>query len=200
MASQSEPFIAKSKNMTLNTSKRTGKNLSLKPWVLNKALVGICLALPLLLGGCGPYSFTGAALSSKVKTVTVENFPNNADLIVPTLSQNFTEKLKKKFLRDTRLEVVRQGGDLVFSGSIVKYDVSPEVIQKSRQNNLSKLTIAVRTTYLNKVNPDQNFERKFSESETFKSSKNLDQIEDQKIDEITTKIIEKIFSKSVNNW
>ncbi len=185
-------------------SLRNGKT-TIKRWFFNqmthtKGFLIILLIIPLSIGGCGTYSFSGAAISEEVKTVTIQNFPNNADLVVPTLSQTFTEKLKQKFLRDTRLELVSQGGDLVFSGSITRYDVSPEVVQDDRKENLSKLAITIQTKYTNKVNPDQNFEQAFTQDERFESNKSLSSIEDQLIQNITDRITENIFNKSVNNW
>lgn len=186
--------------MSLRTGKTTLKNWFLNNLAHNEGLLIFLITLPLLMGGCGVYSFSGAALSPEVETVTIQNFPNNANLVVPTLSQTFTEKLKKKFLRDTRLELVQQGGDLVFSGTITRYNVSPEVIQNNRKENLSKLAITIQTNYTNNVNPDQNFEQAFTQDERYESSKSLSSIEDQLIQNITDRIIENIFNKSVNNW
>ena len=169
--------------------------------LLKKALLFTGLGMmSWVLTGCGVYSFSGTALSSEVKTVSIETFPNNANLVVPTLSQTFTEKLRQKFLEDTNLELVEQGGDLVFSGEITRYEVSPEVIQGGQQASLSKLTIAIRTKYDNNVNADNNFDRSFSHYETFRQSQSLDQVEDRLIREITDKIIQDIFNQSVNNW
>ena len=55
-------------------------------------------ALIFVLPSCGVYSFTGASISPEVKTISVHYFPNNAPLVNSTLSQNFTEALKEKFV------------------------------------------------------------------------------------------------------
>ena len=75
------------------------------------------------LSSCGFYSFTGASISSDVKTVAVQYFPNRAATIQPTLSQVFTERLKDYFLEQTNLRLKTDAGDLNFSGEFVKYDV-----------------------------------------------------------------------------
>lgn len=160
----------------------------------------LILIAPLMIAGCGVYSFSGSALSPEVETVTIENFPNNADLREPTLSQTFTQKLRDKFLQDTRLELVQQGGDLVYSGSIKRYEISPDVVENDRGENLSKLTIGIQTKYENKVSPDDNFDKTFTQDQRFNSNQALDDVEQELIDEITERIIQNIFNQSVNNW
>ena len=55
---------------------------------------------------CGIYSFTGASTHPNDKTVSVKLFPNRAPLINPTLSSEFTELMKDKFVSQTSLELV----------------------------------------------------------------------------------------------
>jgi hypothetical protein len=47
--------------------------------------------LLLAMSACGIYSFTGASISPETKTVAVFLFQNNANLVVPTLTQTITE-------------------------------------------------------------------------------------------------------------
>ena len=78
-----------------------------------------------LLTACGGgYSFTGADVGD-AQTVTVEFFPNNADLVNPQLSQTFTEKLRDNFVQQTPLELNQSGGDLLFQGTITDYVITP---------------------------------------------------------------------------
>ena len=51
-----------------------------------------------IINGCKVYSFTGASISSDIKTVSIKYFPNKASIVQPSLSQVFTEKLKDKFV------------------------------------------------------------------------------------------------------
>lgn len=149
---------------------------------------------------CGVYSFSGAAISSEVETVTVERFPNNADLVNPNLSQFFTQKLRQKILQDTNLELVEQGGDLVFSGSIEKYKVTAETIESGQQATSSELTIGIRTKYQNKVDNKKNFNDLITSGRTFGQNESLNQVEEELVDQITDNIIRDIFNKSINNW
>lgn len=162
----------------------------------------LCLALGigLLMTGCGAYSFTGASISPEVETVTVETFPNNADIVVPTLSQVFTEKMKDKFLRETRLNLVRRDGDLTFSGAIVDYRIAPASVQSGEQAAQNRVTISIDVVYENLYEPDQNFEQRFSNFRDFPANIDPNSVENEMIEEITEMIIQDIFNKSVNNW
>lgn len=74
------------------------------------------------------YSFTGASISPDVRTVTIPNIPNNASLVVPTLSRTITDALKDYFTSQTNLVLVERNGDLVVDGVITQYSVIPVAI------------------------------------------------------------------------
>ena len=149
---------------------------------------------------CRFYSFTGASISTDVKTVTIQHFPNRAATIEPTLSQHFTEKLKDAFLGQTSLTLEPNGADLNFSGSIVKYEVKPIAIQANEQAAQNRLTIAVKVTFENIKDNSKNFDQQFSRYADYDSSQNLADIEADLIEEITTELVEDIFNKAVVNW
>ena len=100
------------------------------------------------LSSCGFYSFTGASISPDVKTVSVQYFPNRAATIQPTLSQVFTERLKDYFLEQSNLSLEADGGDLNFSGEIVKYEIKPIAIQANEQAAQNRLTINIKVKFL----------------------------------------------------
>ncbi len=169
----------------------------------SRSILAVPCALLVLVSftnGCGVYSFSGSALSSKVETVTVQRFPNNADLVNPNLSQLFTQKLRRKILQDTNLDLVDQGGDLVFSGSITKYKVSVETVQRGQQATSSELNISIKTQYKNKFDKKKSFNKTFSASQIIDQNESLRAVEDQKVEKITDQIIQSIFNDSINNW
>ena len=70
------------------------------------------ISVLLLVSGCSVrYSMTGASLTDEMKTISVQYFPNRAEIVNPSLSSEFTEALKDKFISQTRLEMVSDGGD-----------------------------------------------------------------------------------------
>lgn len=146
------------------------------------------------------YSFQGSALSSDIKSVSIATFPNEASLVVPTLSQTFSESLRDRFIRETNLNLVSRNGDIEFEGAITNYNVSAAAVQENDQASLSRLTIAIKVKYTNNLDESVNFEKTFSSSENFDANQNLSSVEDQLIEIILDRIIQDIFNASVNNW
>lgn len=163
-----------------------------------KLVIGILMIV--VLQGCGVYSFTGASISPEVESIQVQHFPNQADLVQPTLSQVFTDELKNKFISQTNLDVLNQGGDLVLEGAIKRYTTEPVAIQGNQEAALNRLTITVEVKYTNKVNPEKNFESSFSQYREYPSTSRLSEVEEGLIEEITTALVEDIFNKAVVNW
>ena len=76
--------------------------------------VYLFLVLSVILTGCTiSYKFNGASIDyTKVKTICIKDFPNQAPLVYPPLAQQFTEGVKDIYVRQTRLALVRDNGDL----------------------------------------------------------------------------------------
>ena len=61
------------------------------------------LMLCVILSSCGIYSFSGASIPPEAKTVSVQYFPNNAQLVNPLLSNTITNALNDMFVNQTTL-------------------------------------------------------------------------------------------------
>ncbi len=147
------------------------------------------------------YSFTGASIPPEVKTIQIEQFPNNAPLVNPTLSQVLTDALRDKFQSQTTLVIVADDGDLVIEGEISDYNTRPAAIQSDDVAALNRLTIAVRVTYINTVDDSQSFSNKtFSWYEDYESSQNLNTVADQLVPLIVESLVDDIFNQTVVNW
>jgi len=147
------------------------------------------------------YSFTGASVSPDVKTVSIQNFPNNSTLVVPTLSRVFTDALKDYFTSQTNLILVDRDGDLNVEGSITSYTNTPIAIQGNETAAQNRLSITVMVKFTNKKNEKQNFENKtFTRYEDYSSSQNLISVQDQLIKDIDDQLVQDIFNQAVVNW
>lgn len=146
------------------------------------------------------YSFTGAAISPEIKTISVQYFQNRASLVNPSLSQDFTEALKDKFTSQTNLELTNDVGDLNFEGEITGYDTKPISIQGNETAAQNRLTITIKVKFTNAIEPDNDFESSFSAFEDYSSDKSLDEVEGTLIPDILAKLTEDIFNKSVAKW
>jgi hypothetical protein len=157
--------------------------------------------MPALITGCSmKYSFTGASIPPEVKTISIKYFPNNASLLVPSLSQKLTDGLRDKFTSETNLMMINDGGDLLLEGSITDYQTSPVAIQGNDQAALNRLTITIEVNYTNNVDGNLSFESKFTRYADYSSSQNLNEVQDGLIEEINQMLIEDVFNKAVINW
>lgn len=176
--------------------------------ILNRKRLLIIL-LPLLFGGCSvKYSFTGTNINYElVKTFSVENFFNDSGGGPANMEQRFTETLKEYYQRNTQLELVRNNGDLQFSGSIVRYSLSPQAVVSSGDPNLPdragqmRLTISVEVDYLNLSNEEENKKQTFTFFQDYDPrTVTLLDVENQLVEDIFETIIQDIFTATVANW
>ena len=156
--------------------------------------------ISILISSCGIYSFNGASISKKTKTITIKYFTNNASTIQPTLSQVITEKLKDYFTQQTNLSINDNDGDLKFSGEITKYEIKPMAIQSNEVAGKNRLTIAVKVDFTNIYENEYNFSHTFSRYRDYESSQNFSEIDEILIEEISNELIADIINKSVVNW
>lgn len=167
----------------------------------NILLVSLFILASGFLQGCKvKYSFTGAGKLTGVKTFSVYYFPNRARLINPNLSQQITEALQDKLLRQTSLTQVDQDGDLEFEGQITQYETRPMSIKEGDTSALTRLTVGVKVKYTNNKNHDEDWEKTFSAYEDFESSQSLSDVEDELVATILDKLTEDIFNASIANW
>jgi hypothetical protein len=170
------------------------------------ALLLALLVVP--VEGCF-YSFTGASVQPDVKTVSVMQFQNTAPLVQPALANLLTERVRDKFLQQSRLRLRPTDGDLQLSGEITAYAISPAAISAqipgqglagSERAALNRLTITVNVKFENTKYPDQNWEKSFSNFSDFSATTNLAQVELGLIDEINEKLSQDIFNKALGSW
>ena len=167
-----------------------------------KKSILISLLLMLLLAGCHvKYSLNGASIDyTKIKTVSIADFQNLAPTVYPPLAQRFTEDLKDRFQRQTRLRDIPTNGDLSIEGEIVGYDLSAEAVQENAFAAKTRLTLRINVRFTNKVNEEESFEREFTSFGTFDSSQMFVVVQDQLCQELTKDIINQIFNATVENW
>ena len=154
-----------------------------------------------LLNGCGIYSFTGASIPAEMKTVSVQFFENNAQMVVPYLSQQFTEDLKTRIRNQSNLSLVRGDADAVFEGRITDYRISPAAIQGNERAGLERLTITVNVKYTNRLKPELNFEQSFSRFKDFSTQGSSVQAQEQQlIKDVNAQLTDDIFNRAFANW
>ena len=172
-------------------------------WNNRIATWGLLLLLPLLLSSCR-LSMGLAPISSidysKVKTISVATFQNQAEYVYAPLATEFNQKLKDMFIQQTRLQMVKSGGDLEIDGEITGYNQYNESVDASGFSSKVKLTLTINVRYVNNTNHEEDFEQKFTAFQTYDSSKLLTQVQDELITVMVKDITEQIFNATVANW
>lgn len=155
-----------------------------------------------LLTGCSiSYKFNGASIDySTTHSIAIADFPNNAALVHPPLSNQLSEGIRDLFIRQTRLEVTRKSGDLELEGEIIGYELTPMGISASGFSAQTKLTLSVRVRYNNNINPDDSFEKTYSAFQTFDSNMMLTDVQDALCETMITEISESIYNDTVAKW
>lgn len=152
--------------------------------------------------GCSSVSvsFTGADIDDNINTTTIEIFENQAPLTNPNFPRIITEELRNKFIQQTRLKVVNEGGDVNFKGAVTGYSTTPVAISGTETASLTRLTITVAVEYTNKMDEKKNFNQSFSRYADFNSTTNLNQVEDALMAEISPQLVQDIFNRAFLNW
>ncbi|WP_175620265.1 LPS assembly lipoprotein LptE [Chryseobacterium schmidteae] len=154
------------------------------------------------------YTFTGSSLTDE-KTVQINEFPNNAAFVNPTLAQQFSTDIQNRFLQRTTLKGTKQNPDILIEGEITDYSITPTTISSTTQQTTgggtiqesqNKLTITVKVRYENKLHPELSFDKNFSDEAVFNSSLTQSDIEASQVKIVTDRVINKIFNDIVANW
>lgn len=180
--------------------KNTWRLGDLVTWRLITRCLTALLTCCLLLSSCGIYSFSGASIPAEAKTVSVQYFPNNAQLVNPLLSNTLTNALNDIFVNQTTLQSVAQNGDLALEGEITGYSTSPIAITGNQTAAMNRLTVTVNVRFTNKYDESKSFEQSFSQYQDYPSGQDLSSVQDALVEEIVNNLCEDIFNKAVVNW
>ena len=147
------------------------------------------------------YKFNGASIDySKIHSIAIADFPNNAALVNPTLATDFSEGLRDIYQRQTRLQVNRQDGDLELEGEIVDYNLTPMAIASDSYSSQTKLTMVVKVRFTNNVNLEESFDRTYSAYQIFDASQLLTDVQDELCATMIKEIAENIYNDTVAKW
>ena len=167
---------------------------------MRKCCIYMVVLLALVCRGCGIYSFSGASIPAEAKTVSVQYFPNQAQLINPTLSNDFTTALRDAMMNQTSLDMVESGGDLSFEGEITDYKTTPVAITAGQTAALNRLTITVNVRFVNQFDETKNFETRFTHYEDYPSDQDLNAVQESLTGTIIDALVEDVFNKALVNW
>lgn len=147
------------------------------------------------------YKFNGASIDyTKTKSISIADFPNTAELVHPPLSQEFSEKLRDVYTKQTRLKVLKRGGDMHLEGEITGYVLTPMAISADTYASETKLTITIKVRFTNNKNPTEDFEKTYSAYQTFDSNLMLNDVQDELLKTMIDEITDNIYNDTVARW
>lgn len=147
------------------------------------------------------YRFNGASIDySKTQSISIADFPNNAAMVNPNLSNNLSEGIRDIYSRQTRLQILRRGGDMELEGEIVDYALTPMAISADNLSAETKLTITIKVRFTNNKAPEESFEKTYSAYQTFDSSRLLTDVQDELCATMITELAENIYNDTVAKW
>jgi len=156
--------------------------------------------IALLLAGCEiRYSFSGGQFSG-AKTFSVQYIKPQTALASPAYAQRLTESFKDVMLSQSPLSLTETKGDLQYEGTITQYAITPVAVQSNETASLNRLSITIKISYTNTLEPDLNFEKSFTKFADFPASQSLFSVEEELWQQINDQLTQEIYNSSVGNW
>ncbi|MBX9850301.1 MAG: hypothetical protein K2X86_00915 [Cytophagaceae bacterium] len=167
----------------------------------------LLIVILIIVSSCGVYNFTGGGTGC-AKTISIQNFSNEAGGGPANLSQLLTEKLRDYYQQNTKLSLVNTLGDWQFDGRITRYEVLPLAPTQNEKAGLNRLTIKVAVNFINTKETDASCQNEvkscegceFSFYEDFPQNQTLSQVEADLVNKISDRIVFDIYTKTTSNW
>ena len=176
-------------------SKNKKRHLNLVIFLMTGFILLICNSCTI------SYKFNGSSIDySKTKSISISDFPNTAELIYPPLSQEFTETLRDAYSKQTRLQLLKKGGDMHLEGEIVGYQLTPMAISADSYSSETKLTITIKVRFSNSKNPEDDYEKSYSAFQNFDSNRMLTDVQDELMKIMVAEIADNIYNDTVAKW
>ena len=112
----------------------------------------------------------------------------------------FNTSLQDRYLRQTRLRQIKQGGDLELSGEITNYDAYNKGVGSDGYSTMAELRMTVNVRFTNNSNHSEDFERQFSASQEYNSSQSLASVQEDLVTKMINDIVDQVFNATVANW
>lgn len=167
-----------------------------------KILTTICLAACILLTACSvSYKFNGASIDySKTKTIQISDFPIRSSYVWGPMAPMFNNQLRDEFSAHTRLIHVKRNGDLKIEGEITQYQQRNKSVSADGYSAQTELSMTVNVRFTNNANHSEDFERTFTASQSYETTKTLNEVQEELVTQMCKDICDQIFNATVANW
>ncbi len=161
----------------------------------------ISLVLVVALTACSiSYKFTGTSINyDLIKTIQIDKVANRAPYGWAPMEAMLNNKLQDVYANQTRLKLVKRGGDLHIAGEIVGYDQYNKGISADGYASQVQLRMTVNIRFENSKT-NQKWEKQFSATSQYDSSQQLTAVQESLVTEMVKDLSDQIFNATVADW
>lgn len=146
------------------------------------------------------YKFTGTSINYDViKTIQIDKIVNRAPYGWAPMEAILNNKLQDVYANQTRLKLVKRGGDLHVAGEIVNYDQFNKGISADGYASQVQLRITVNIRFEN-AKTNQKWEKQFTATSQYDSTQQLTAVQETLVTEMVKDLCDQIFNATVANW
>ena len=147
------------------------------------------------------YKFNGASIDyTKTKTIQINDFPIRSTYVWGPMASIFNNELKDIYANHTRLVQVKRNGDLKIEGEITQYSQRNKSVSSEGYSAQTELSITVNVRFINNKNHSEDFERQFTASQSYETTRNLSSVQEELVTQMVKDLTEQIFNATVANW
>ena len=146
------------------------------------------------------YKFTGTSINYDViKTIQIDKIVNRAPYGWAPMEAILNNKLQDVYANQTRLKLVKRGGDLHVAGEIVNYDQFNKGISADGYASQVQLSITVNIRFEN-AKTNQKWEKQFTATSQYDSTQQLTAVQETLVTEMVKDLCDQIFNATVADW
>lgn len=146
------------------------------------------------------YKFTGTSINYDViKTIQIDKIVNRAPYGWAPMEAILNNKLQDVYANQTRLKLVKRGGDLHVAGEIVNYDQFNKGISADGYASQVQLRITVNIRFEN-AKTNQKWEKLFTATSQYDSTQQLTAVQETLVTEMVKDLCDQIFNATVADW
>ena len=162
----------------------------------------ILLVLALIVSACSvKFRLGGASIDyTKTKTIQIVDFPIRSSYVWGPMGPMFNNQLKDVFANHTRLIQVKRNGDLKIEGEITQYSQRNKAVSSEGYSAQTELSITVNVRFTNNANHKEDFERQFTATSSYETTRSLNSVQEQLVTEMVKDLTDQIYNATVANW
>ena len=160
------------------------------------------LLILMLLPSCSlpKYSFTGTNINyDLIKTIQIDKVANRAPYGWAPMEALLNNKLQDVYANQTRLRLVKRGGDLHVAGEITGSDQYNKGISADGYASQVQLRMTVNIRFTN-AKTNVNWEKQFSATSQYDATQQLTAVQERLVTEMVNDICDQIFNATVGDW